>query len=151
MKAFSGGTITTIPVQSPEWELTLKIKFNSFTPNEWKEIMTITNGAALSVYGNRVPIIVMNDRMLQISSAVNTYWDHWYKKYNLILNTVYDIKVGQYYISNGNYRYFIEIDGVEVKATINTKAQQFYNMEVRLLASEGADCDVTDLKFVNFL
>ncbi|XP_066921566.1 uncharacterized protein [Clytia hemisphaerica] len=150
-KAFSGGLIKYIPVQSPEWELTLSIKFNSFITNLWKGILRFTDGSAHLNHGNRVPLLVMKGSMLQISSSVNNNWDHYYLKYNLVLNTVYNIKVAQYYISNGRYRYFIEIDGIEVKSTVNTNPMQFYNVAVYILQSSGADCDVTNLKFVNFL
>ncbi|XP_066921567.1 uncharacterized protein [Clytia hemisphaerica] len=151
MKAFSGGLIKYIPVQSPEWELTLSIKFNSFIMNQWKGILHFTNGSALLNHGSRVPILIMKGSMLQISSSVNNNGDHSYFKYNLVLNTVYNIKVAQYYISNGHYRYFIEIDGIEVESTVNTKPTQFYNVAVYLLQRSKADCDVTNLKFVNFL
>ena len=151
MKAFTGGHLTTIPIQSPEWELTLKFKINNIIPNAWKNIVQITNGEAYPSYGNRLPILVLRGSLLLVSSAVNSNHDFWHKKYSMSTNTVYNIKVHQYYIGNGNYKYEVLLDGLVIKSAVNSAARQFYNMVIYALQSSAADVDITDLKFTNFV
>ena len=54
-------------------------------------------------------------------------------------------------MADGKYRYAVFLDGAKVQMEINKKATQFYNMQIRVLEENGADCDITDLKFTQFL
>uniref|UniRef100_A0A7M5WKU9 Cnidarian restricted protein n=1 Tax=Clytia hemisphaerica TaxID=252671 RepID=A0A7M5WKU9_9CNID len=153
MKARSGGFITSIARQSTEWEISFTVNFHSFGKNEsdWHNIFIITNHGSRQSYGIRSPLVTTQNSMLQISSAVNSNYDHKYLKYGLVINKPYMIKISQYYIANGQYKYRIELDGEEVHNTLNNDARQFYDMKFYLLRTNGADCDVSDFKFVNFL
>ena len=154
MKAKTGGFITTITRQSTEWEVFFTVKFHSFgnSTSDWQRILRITNNNGNKTsYGIRYPLVTMQRSMIQISSAVNSKYDHKYLQRDMILDKAYNIKIGQYYIGNGQYNYRIEINGQKVHSVINNDVKQFYDMKFYLLEKTGSDCDVTDLKFINFL
>ncbi|XP_066913213.1 uncharacterized protein [Clytia hemisphaerica] len=151
MKSGNGGLIKILPVLSPEWELSFKFKINSFDFNNFKRVIRITNGQSYPVYGFATPSVLMYQTMLQVSSAVNDSSDFTFKKWGMALNTVYNLKVSQYYVADGKYRYTVFLDGVEVLLAMNAKPTQFYNTQIHVLEGNGADCDVTDLRFIHFL
>ena len=150
MKSGSGGLIKTLPVQSPEWDLSFKFKINCFS-NDFKSILTITSGQPYPVYGWSNPNVLMYQTMLQVSSAVSGDGNFSFKKWGMELNTEYRVKVSQYYVADGKYRYTVFLDGAEVLTAMNEQATQFHNMQIRVLEAGGADCDVTDLQFTQFL
>ena len=71
----------------------------------------------------------------------------------LTVNQTYKIEIHQRYVSNGDYRYFIILDGQEVYSVVNTDAKQFYNIKVYASGPFRDACPayVKDLKFTNFL
>ena len=144
MKARSGGLITTLPVQSTEWELSFKFKINSYDNNNFRYLFLITNGQVHPVYGWCSPLVTMYQTMLQNASFS-------FKQWGMALNTMYSIKISQYYVAEGKYRYTVSLDCAEVLTEVNVQATQFYNMQIRVLEEDGADCDITDLQFTQFL
>ena len=147
LKAFTGGLISTLPVQSTEWQLSFKLKVNTFAHLKWKKILVIEN----QLLKIPIPKVSMLDTTLQISTQINEDETHKYKKDDMILNKFYEIAISQRYIANGEYLFRIMIDGIEVHSVINRDAIQYFNQELYVLKPTAADCDITDLSFTNFL
>ena len=93
---------------------------------------------------------------IRINSAVNG--DTSYRQ-NIPLtataNETMDVEIHQRYIRNGEYRYFIRIDGEEVHSVVNTQARQFYNVKVLAApAFTGAytcPASIKDVKHTDFI
>ena len=84
-------------------------------------------------------------------TSMNESLSHGFIGNVLQQNHVYKIEIHQRYISNGNYQFFIKIDGEEYSA-INSKAKQFYNVKVYAAnpwynASKGF---ISNFNFTNF-
>ena len=142
--------LATIPWMSTEWSISFECRMTGLK-SFWTSIIHFTIGGDNDQIGDRIPAVFWSPlQLLLFASAVNDTTDNY--EIAIQLNRVYKIEVHQRYISNGNYRYFIEIDGEEVHS-VNTKARQFYNVLVYTSnpwydASPG---DISNFKFTNFL
>ena len=69
------------------------------------------------------------------------------------INEPVHYEMHQRYVSEGNYRYFIKINGEEVLTILNTDARQFYNVKVYASDPWYRACPGTikNFKLTNFL
>ena len=123
--------------------------------DEYCNLVHLTKQNHHGEHGDRTPLvsIYIPTRILHIASSINN--DHSDDQNLLILNIdqTYKIEIHQRYVSNGDYRYFIKIDGVEVYSVLNTDARQFYNIKVYASGPFRDACPayIKDLEFTNFL
>ena len=99
-------------------------------------IIRFTNGGNFGVYGNRSPaIFLVSNAQIYCVNSVNGDAS-WSRKFAPPQNDeILNVELHQRYISNGNYRYFIKINGVEVSSVVNSDARQFYNVTCLLYTS----------------
>ena len=133
---------------SPEWSVSFEYRRkeeSSITPS----VIQFTIGGKVYSFGDRVPAVhILPDGKFRISSAINTNSDHYFiPNIEIQLDRVYKIEIHQRYISNGNYRFFIKIDGDELHSIVNTMAKQFYN--VKVFASVPSQWDATDVAYIS--
>ena len=105
-------------------------------------------------YGDRTPAMFLSpENKMYFVSAVNGDGDYDFKVTEAIkLNQKYHIEIHQRYISQGNYRFFMKIDRVEVHSIVNNDARQFY--DVKVYASDqyfDAIGFISNLHLTNFL
>ena len=158
-----GKLLAVIPRVSAEWSLTYSMNLKSLqasmipaTYNFCSLAMLSTHGSP-EIYGSRSPFhylkINTDTFEMKFASAINsvtTYrlmselpkvgeWEHY--------------EFHQRYVSGGNYRFFIKMNGEEVFSITNTDAQQFYNMKVYAgnLLHPACPADIKNLELTNFL
>ena len=140
---------------STEWSISLDYRMTSVS-SYWRSIIHFTIGAARGRLGDRTPALFMNPgaQGFQFTTTLNDNDFYEYNNFEYVqVNRVYKIEIHQRYISNGNYRYFIKIDGDEVHSAINSKARQFYNVKV-YAGNPWDDASIgfiSKLQFTNFL
>ena len=92
--------------------------------------------------------------MLHISTSING------SSYNVNTKGIEDevnknhyVEIHQRYVSRGDYRYFIKINGIEINSVINCGAQQFYKVDVYASDNfhENAAGYISNFLFTNFL
>ena len=92
--------------------------------------------------------------MLHISTSING------SSYNVNTKGIEDevnknhyVEIHQRYVSRGDYRYFIKINGIEINSVINCGAQQFYKVDVHASDNfhENAAGYISNFLFTNFL
>ena len=61
--------------------------------------------------------------------------------------------VSQRYVSNGQYRYSVDVDGINIATTLVTDAQQYYNIDVYAAERHRGACPafISNFKLTNFL
>ncbi|XP_066910984.1 uncharacterized protein [Clytia hemisphaerica] len=154
--------IAIVPILSPEWSVKLDMRWYNETiissdSRYACSILQLSANGLENGYGCRVPFIGMgkNSKKFAISSAVNGNSNHKIPPTPPIvnINKTYHVEVQQRYVSNGNYRYDVLIDGVEVYSVLNTDARQFYNVHVYAGNPWNDPCPVyiSNLKLTNFL
>ena len=141
---------------STEWSITFKVRVNEGTQAP-SDILRFTNnpGSSYGKHGDRIPLVGLfpNATTIDFSSSVNEQASHNYKHGLILFNQTYHIEIHQRYISNGNYRYYIVIDGDEMHSAINSQARQFHNVHVFASTPDlqEADAFIQNLEFTNFL
>lgn len=154
-KVISGALLTTIPTMSTEWTVTYDVRINEGAISSSTVIHFTNRTDNLYGPGYRIPFmgIFPNSRTLHICSTVNGYHNYSHNFGSINVNQTYHVEIHQRYISNGEYHYFIMIDGLKVESVINNSAMQFH--DVKVYASNtfdpSADAYVGNLKFTNFL
>ena len=117
----------------------------------------MTQGGNYAQHGDRTPFIgiAKTTSRFHIASAVNGAPNfHASQVENSVsINQKYHFAVHQRYVSDGNYRYFITIDGEEIYTVLNTNATQFYNVKVFMSNNWQAACPVyiSNFEITNFL
>ena len=136
------------------WSITVNIRFISII-DKFTNLIVFTafpNHFSCKKYGSCIPTS-KSGSILGVNSAVNGQERHNFNIDPIILNHTYHVEIHQRYIANGNYRYFIVIDGKEHYSIVNKQAQQFHNVHV--FASnkhkELPEVYISNLKFTNFL
>ena len=155
-KLAKGRLLTTIPRLSTEWIVSFDYKMTELPSSDWLNIIHLTIGNDETRHGDRTPAVFINYGLKKISfhSSVNTE-SHYGYGYNLDfqLNRKYAFEIHQRYISGGEYRFFVKIDGVQVHSVVNRMATQFYN--VKIYASdpwwETGNGWISNLKLTNVL
>ena len=149
--------LETVPRLSTEWSVSLNLQINSIG-NQFTNVFHFTIGSNLSKYGDRVPAVWFRPRTsrLYISAPINGNADYVFEDHQsgaLHLGQSYHLEIHHRYLSNGNYRYLIKLDGVEIHSIINKDARQFYN--VKLYAGDPwyppMHGTISDFQFTNFL
>ena len=116
----------------------------------------IEDGVGGSKYGSRIPSFTMlpNSTTLSVESALNGNPYHRTFIKNNLLNQFIRFEVTQRYVSGGNYRFSVVVDGDIFFTLINTDARQFY--DVKVYASNPwvpspKDVYISNLEITNFL
>ena len=96
---------------------------------------------------------IRDGRSFRVVSAINNNAYHRFIIDGAItLNQTYYLEIHQRYVSNGNYRYYIVIDGQEKHSVINKSAKQLYNVEISVCMNECPGVAfVKNMKLTNFL
>ena len=125
--------LTTIPILSPEWALTFNLRLIQKAPiDNWESIIHLTGGENHVPYGSRTPAVWVepNSTFLSIFNSVNSYPEHIVLTETLPVNQTIRIEIHQRYVSNGEYRYFVLLNGKEINSIMNSDARQFYEVKV---------------------
>ena len=151
--------LTIVPRLSTEWSVSFEFRHTSLTP-VWTNIIQFTtsddsnsriNGTE---FGDRTPAVFVKpgSTIFYFASAVNGKNDYNVERL-FKPNEKSHIEIHQRYVSRGDYRYFIKVDGIEVHSVINTDARQFYN--VKVYASnpwyDEANGFISNFQLTNFL
>ena len=149
--------LTKIPHLSAEWIVSLKVRFHGHLASPCN-IFRMAQGYRNNDYhGDRYPLISVYHYpayRFQIASSIGSNKNHAQDLYfGFQINQKYSIEIQQRYVSGGNYRYAIYIDGKEGYSVLNDQPRQFYDMNVFLSDNIQAPCPayVSDLKITNFL
>ena len=151
--------MATIPRMSTEWSISFQFRQTSLSPHWTNIIRFIVSGMiedqrAPFEIGERIPAVFTNpnSKALYFTSSVNGNADYVIES-TINLNENYYIEIHQRYVSRGDYRYFIKVNGTEIHSVINSNAQQFYNVNV--YASDPwyvkANGFISNFQFTNFL
>ena len=108
--------LATISWMSTEWSVSFEYRITGVV-SSWGSIVHLTIGSNIVQMGQRTTAVftLPNSQKLIFNTTLNDETNYICRSVeNLELNRVYKIEVHQRYISNGNYRYFIKIDGKEV-------------------------------------
>ena len=140
---------------STEWSISFNYRMTGVVAG-WSNIIHFTINGDVGLIGDRTPAVFTRpgSPLIHFVSAINATNKHEVNAHEgFQQNRVYKIEVHQRYISNGNYRYFIKIDGEEIHSAINSNAKQFYNVKVYAAnpwynASKGL---ISNFQFTNFL
>ena len=159
-QSLSGNNLlTVIPVLSPEWIISLNFRIHSTIPNTGIvacNIVHMTDGLNHAEYGSRAPFIgiVQDTYKLHIEKGVNG-GNRYVANIPSVLsiNQKYHLEVYQRYTSNGDYQYFVKLDGTEVFSILNSDARQFYDVKVYVSNAWNPRCPVyiSNFKISNFL
>lgn len=151
--------MATIPRLSTEWSISFQYRQTS-QYNGWVNLIHFAVSDSVDsiddpiVSGDRVPaVFIENGATLHITNEVNGNPNYYPRSGTQInLNEKYFIEIHQRYVSRGNYRYFIKINGVKTHSVINSAAKQYYNVHV--YASDPwytANGFISNFQFTNFL
>ena len=108
--------LATISWMSTEWSVSFEYRITGVV-SSWGSIVHLTIGSNIVQMGQRTTAVftLPNSQKLIFNTTLHDETNYICRSVeNLELNRVYKIEVHQRYISNGNYRYFIKIDGKEV-------------------------------------
>uniref|UniRef100_A0A7M5X675 Uncharacterized protein n=1 Tax=Clytia hemisphaerica TaxID=252671 RepID=A0A7M5X675_9CNID len=157
-----GLLLALLPTLSAEWIVSMNIRLfrgldTSFT---FCRLFHMTKGGQNTVYGDRTPLILIraSDNVIQTNTAMNNIKSRSTLLTNnpVQINQTLSLEIHQRYIQNGNHRYFIIINGVEVHSEVNYSGQQFHDIKVYATSSGGntvtaCPAMLSDLKLTNFL
>ena len=107
--------------------------------------------------GERIPgvSIKQNSSMVYISHAVNGKANYRVdvEQTENKLNAHHHIEINQRYVSRGDYRYFIKINGTKIHSVINSDARQFFNVNIYASDDDKASAPgfISNFQFTNFL
>ena len=127
-KVIRNNSIHTIPRISTEWSLSLTIRIEKSQLGYWKNLIHFSTG---NDNFSRLPAIFLwfDIDSLYICYDINNNRDHCYSP-GIKIGQRHNVEIHQRYISDGDYRYFIVFDGIEVYSVVNKQAKQFYNVQV---------------------
>ena len=131
-----GRMLAVIPVLSPEWSLTFTVRLLDLSAlsGEYSGIIHLTENGNGGPYGDRTPLVnlkkVSEAFHLELASAINSQDKFWLSAHVMKVGESTHVEIHQRYVSGGNYRFFVKINGQEVYSIINRDARQFYNVKV---------------------
>uniref|UniRef100_A0A7M5UKQ9 Uncharacterized protein n=2 Tax=Clytia hemisphaerica TaxID=252671 RepID=A0A7M5UKQ9_9CNID len=141
--------LTTIPILSSEWKITLDIKYIGSNPN---------------CCGTSTLFLKDDDQYIRpiINGYAGTHQIHVYHRingvdspivYTVPLNQYVHVQLEQIYVSNGNYSYTVKVDDVIVTSSILSDARQLYNVKVYAGHPHlnGSPAFIKQVKIFNFL
>ena len=149
--------LTTIPRLSTEWFISFDLIMFA-TQNYFINLIHFTIGENNNQYGDRIPAVFQSpeSRKLHFTSSIGDNRNYIFNSEELSLNVKHHIEIDQTYYGNNIYRFNVNINGQNVLSTINSKARQFYNVQVwasdpwyMVLANNSPI--ISNLTFVNFL
>ena len=148
---------TTIPRLSTEWFISFDLTIFS-TQDYFINLIRFTIGGNNNQHGDRIPAVFQNpgSRKLHFTSSIGDRRNYVFNSEELSFNVKHHIEIDQTYYGNSIYRFNVEINGQNVLSTINSKARQFYNVQIwasdpwyHILANDSPV--ISNLTFVNFL
>nr|XP_047142839.1 uncharacterized protein LOC124817087 [Hydra vulgaris] len=144
--------VATFPLWKATFSLSLLFK-PSFRPTEDTNIIHLSNTSTYQSYGERIPgIWYFKSGAIYVSSAVNGDGDFDFTTNPIPLNVWSSIQVSQTE-TNGTYLYSIYLNGANIYNTINSKPQEFSNVNVYngdpKYGSSLSCCFVKDLIVIN--
>ncbi|XP_066924471.1 uncharacterized protein [Clytia hemisphaerica] len=155
----NGRLAALIPRLSTEWELSVSLRMRSEIPRGDPKVprcnIIHVEAAKPGLYGFRTPQISLekSDQRMVISSAVNN--DHNFKInfFELKINQTIRLWIQQRYMSNGEYKFEVKINGTVIGSAVNKEARQFYDASVWMSGPLYETCPVSisNFKITNFL
>ena len=153
-----GRILGLIPRFSAEWSVSFTVRMTSLISSGHCNIILITDGSEFGNYGSRTPAVYMdrtnNEVLMSYVNSVNGS-PSWHQRYAQIpqINVPTHIELHQRYVSGGNYRFFVKMDGQEVFSILNTDARQFYNVKVYASGPNELTCAgyIKRFSITNFL
>ena len=135
---------------STEWKISFKLKYFANSPPA-SGTNTLFLGGAFNF--PRIKGHAGTSQLDITHRLAGSAEDRFISDDSLTLNKYYLIELEQSYISNGNYKYSIRIDGVEKHSVINSGARQIYDVEIYAShpTAEPTPADMKDLEITNFL
>ena len=126
--------LTVIPRLSTEWIVSFTVRMTSLVrSNYFCNVLHLTKGGTNGQHGDRTPSVYLTplrDKYYFATTMNQQFSFNTETTKGLVINVLTHIEIHQRYTSGGEYRFFIKINGEEVYSTINTNAQQFYNVKV---------------------
>lgn len=145
--------LTTIPWMSAEWIISFTLTLTSLSDD--CNLVQFTTGGDYGVVGGRIPAIFINKHqgtvdMVYINSVSGK--NRAVRSFIPPINVETQIEMHQRYVSSGNYRFFIVVNGEEINSVFST-ARQFYNVKVYSSNPWHNTCPgyIKNFKFTNFL
>ena len=143
---------------STEWSVTFSVRLSSheLLDGYCNIINFYQNGVGRYDYGGRIPMFGIKKTStridIQIFNSVNGNGLHYYELPLPADGELY-VEIHQRYVSGGNYRFFVKMNGQEIYSVINKDARQFYNVEVYASNQWHLACPgyIKNLEFTNFL
>ncbi|XP_066927042.1 uncharacterized protein [Clytia hemisphaerica] len=157
IKPKRGELVTTIGRLSTEWSLSLDIKILNPQTAIYTTFAQLSIGENLVNHGDRTPLLHLRNDLGKIKLVICTslnddlnYIFTWEEP--LTIGQRYHLEIKQRYVSGGNYRFFVLVNGVEIHSVANGKARQFYGVKFYLSSpwNEASDVEIYDLKHTNF-
>ena len=147
--------MATIPRLSAEWSISFQFRQIGLVLG-WTNLIRFGASHEPFTSLSRIPAVFVrpNSTLLHFSTSING------NRYNVDaegtenkLNENHHAEIHQRYISKGDYRFFIEINGIEIHSVINSEAQQFYDVHVYAsdYYEENAAGYISNFLFTNFL
>ena len=105
---------------------------------------------------SRIPavFVLSNSTTLLFSTSINgSCYNVNAKAIENEVNENQHVGIHQRYVSQGDYRFFVKINGIEIHSVINSGAQQFYNVDVYASDNfhKNAAGYISNFLFTNFL
>jgi len=148
----SNRLLTTIRRLSTEWSLSFDLFISSYH-HQYCSIIHLTQNHDQRDFGDRVPAVFLTpSQSIQISTYIDRLPDykvlHEVPPYNW-----FRFVISHEYLSNGQYRYSIQLDDEEIHWTVNNMAHQFYNVKVYAGNPwmEPCNASLANLQLTNFL
>ena len=146
--------VTTIPILSTEWSLSLDIRFFGTIPTG-SNIIKFTIKDVRGTYGKNIPTLYVKagTSKLMVASSINGNYNADVVSQNIPIGKLTHVEVHQRYVSGGLYRFFVIIDGNEVASVINNDARQFHNVKgyANVHGEESPKAYISNFKHTNFL
>ena len=156
MAIVKNNLLAIIPRMSTEWSISFQFRQKTISP-VWTSIIHFSNTTYPLTIGYRIPAVFIrfNSTKLVVTHAVNGNPNyiahHVLPEYNM--NEDHHVEIHQRYVSRGDYRYFVKINGTEIHSVINSDAHQFYNVNVYASApfTKNVNGFISNFQFTNFL
>ena len=151
--------LETIPRLSTEWSISFEYRQTSLVKG-WRNLIRFAvSGIPFSsptVMESRIPavFVLSNSTTLLFSTSINgSCYNVNAKAIENEVNENQHVEIHQRYVSQGDYRFFIKINGIEIHSVINSGAQQFYNVDVYASDNfhKNAAGYISNFLFTNFL
>ena len=122
------------------------------TPYATCSIIEFTSDSSKITHGYDTLLVLMrrSDKSLYIRSKAGLTKENMP---NVEVDKTMNLRVSQRYVSNGQYRYSVDVDGINFATKLVTNAQQYYNIDVYAAERHRGACPafISNFKLTNFL